>query len=79
MNVMIQLDEHGISVKLVEQCLNAAIEGPFFPDWEFSSLMGIDRDGMSLLKEQISKFSYLDSDKLPFLQNVINNCRFSGS
>ncbi|QTE31094.1 hypothetical protein [Pengzhenrongella sicca] len=25
-------------------CLRAAVEGPFFPDWEFHTLFGLDRD-----------------------------------
>lgn len=30
--------------QLVRQCLVAAVDGPFFPDWEFSSLFGFERD-----------------------------------
>lgn len=26
---------------IVERCLHAAVEGPFFPDWEFHTLMGL--------------------------------------
>ena len=28
---------------VVRQCLRAAVEGPFFPDWEFDGLFGLDR------------------------------------
>jgi hypothetical protein len=31
-------------VEVVRQCLAAAVEGSFFPDWEFHTLMGLDRD-----------------------------------
>ncbi|QDF03971.1 hypothetical protein [Myxococcus xanthus] len=29
--------------KIIEECLRAAVEGPFFPDWEFPVLFGLDR------------------------------------
>ncbi len=28
---------------VVRECLRAAVEGPFFPDWEFQTLFGLDR------------------------------------
>ncbi len=31
-------------VEIVRQCLAAAVRGPFFPDWEFGTLMGLTRD-----------------------------------
>lgn len=30
--------------EIAGQCLKAAAEGPFFPDWEFHTLFGLDRD-----------------------------------
>lgn len=30
-------------VAIVRNSLRAAIEGPFFPDWEFETLIGVDR------------------------------------
>jgi len=29
---------------LVKRCLYAAVNGPFFPDWEFQALFGYTRD-----------------------------------
>lgn len=29
--------------RVVRQCLHAAVHGPFFPDWEFHTLFGLDR------------------------------------
>ena len=29
---------------VIERCLRAAVEGPFFPDWEFHALFGLDRE-----------------------------------
>ena len=31
-------------VDLIRRCLDAAVNGPFFPDWEFHSLIGVTRD-----------------------------------
>ena len=30
--------------EVVRECLQAAVEGPFFPEWEFSTLFGLTRD-----------------------------------
>jgi hypothetical protein len=30
-------------VSVILDCLGAAVEGPFFPDWEFRTLMGVSR------------------------------------
>jgi hypothetical protein len=34
---------------IVGQCLRAAAEGPFFPDWEFQTLMGVSREELTRL------------------------------
>ena len=31
-------------IKMIGQCLRAAVDGPFFPDREFSTLFGFSRD-----------------------------------
>lgn len=41
MNPLLQLTERDIGI--VKRCLHAALEGPFFPDWEFPILFGFDR------------------------------------
>ena len=33
--------------EVLRACLRAAAEGPFFPDWEFRTLFGLDRDELS--------------------------------
>ncbi len=30
--------------EIVRGCLKAAVEGPFFPDWEFRTLFGLERE-----------------------------------
>jgi len=37
---------------LVRQCLNAAVAGPFFPDWEFRTLFGIERRDVAEVLER---------------------------
>ncbi len=36
------LDERERDV--VRQCLKAAVESPFFPEWEFGTIFGLERD-----------------------------------
>lgn len=40
--VMMRMSEN--EKQLIEECLVAAATGPFFPDWEFSSLFGLQRE-----------------------------------
>lgn len=37
-------------VQIIRQCLRAAVDGPFFPDWEFSTLIGAERLGADLFR-----------------------------
>lgn len=62
-------DEKNIALK----CLIAATEGPFFPDWEFGSIMYRNRDE---IKEVIDQWDALDksSDEITTIMiSVINN------
>lgn len=40
-------------VNTVRCCLRAAVEGPFFPDWEFETLIGVDRQ---VVREVLSEW-----------------------
>ncbi|TWT12769.1 hypothetical protein [Reyranella sp. CPCC 100927] len=62
------LTEHQIEV--VRNCLVAAIEGPFFEDWEFHTLIGIDR---LELKEILEKWPATDSRDENAARNVMGN------
>ena len=33
-----------VDSRVIGECLRAAVNGPFFPDWEFSTLFGLTRD-----------------------------------
>ncbi|MBW3624926.1 MAG: hypothetical protein KY468_16110 [Armatimonadetes bacterium] len=37
--------------QVIGECLRAAAEGPFFPDWEFSTLFGLDREEVKQIAE----------------------------
>ena len=55
-------------IEVVRQCLRAAVNGTFFPDWEFSLLIGPERDEVAEVLER-----WPDS-KNPEIQDVaVNN------
>jgi hypothetical protein len=39
-------------VEIVRQCLAATVAGPFFPDWEFHILFGLERDEVAELLDR---------------------------
>lgn len=43
------LDLSDDEMSIVDQCLRAAIDGPFFPEWEFETLMGVTREELKEL------------------------------
>lgn len=58
---------------MVLKCLIAATEGPFFPDWEFGTIMCCNRDK---IREVINKWDELDksSDEITTIMiSVMNN------
>ncbi len=38
--------------EVIRQCLRAAAEGPFFDDWEFSTLFGFEREEIRRIAER---------------------------
>ena len=42
---------------VVRECLDAAVRGPFFPDWEFSTLFGLEGDEMAAVLAEWSSAS----------------------
>jgi len=37
--------------EIVRQCLSATVNGPFFPEWEFHTLFGMERDEVESILE----------------------------
>jgi hypothetical protein len=38
-------------LQVIQECLDAAVHGPFFPDWEFHTLMGFTRDQIAVIAQ----------------------------
>ncbi|MFI6298984.1 hypothetical protein ACIBEJ_45865 [Nonomuraea sp. NPDC050790] len=38
-------------LQTIEECLNAAVDDPFFPGWEFDTLLGFSRDELSVIAQ----------------------------
>ena len=36
----------------MRECLTAAVRGPFFPDWEFQTLFGLEREDVAAVLER---------------------------
>ena len=56
--------------RIILECLKAAAEGPFFPDWEVDTLLGFSRNE---LKSLIARWDTLDLNEAS-VQQAINNC-----
>jgi hypothetical protein len=41
-NALKQMSEE--EIRIIGECLRASVDGPFFPDWEFSSIFGLERE-----------------------------------
>lgn len=39
-------------LRIIRQCLRAAVDGPFFPDWEFETLIGAEQSEIAELIER---------------------------
>jgi hypothetical protein len=56
-NELLSADE----IALVSACLRAAEEGPFFPEWEFQTLFGVERRELAEIRSRWPSIS-LDDD-----------------
>ena len=57
---------------LIAQCLWAAANGPFFPDWEFHSLIGLERSEVLEVSQEWPSTSDANRQELA-VDNVLNN------
>jgi len=57
---------------VIRECLRAAVEGPFFPDWEFDSLVGMSRDEVAQVSRSWPETSN-PSDQDLAVNNVLAN------
>ena len=58
--------------RTIRDCLRAAVDGPFFPDWEFHTLIGLDRDEVAGVLASWPETSHVE-DRTLAVNNVLNN------
>jgi hypothetical protein len=58
---------------IILQCFNAAIEGPFFPEWEFHTLMGFTRKEINLIYLNFKEKHIIDENFKIALSNLLGN------
>ena len=59
--------------QVFQEALAAASRGPFFPDWEFQTLIGFDRAAVELAAKSFSPNTPLTGDLALMLNNCIIN------
>src|SRR5215470_2601534 len=59
--------------EIVRACLRAAAEGPFFPDWEFSSLFGLSREELKTILASWPNLNEVDESVVLAINNSLNN------
>jgi hypothetical protein len=57
----------------IKQCLNAAARGPFFPDWEFQTLFGVDRQTVLAVHDAWPRQTVDDEDFRSAIIGSLNN------
>jgi hypothetical protein len=68
---LLDLDEEELAI--VGQCLRAAVEGPFFPDWEFQTLIGVSREEIQRLALSWPSRDADDAGTTNAVVGVLNN------
>lgn len=61
------------TIATIHACLRAVADGPFFPDWEFETLMGVDRE---TVRRVVSDWPQCKVSRMDFqcaVQNGLNN------
>ena len=59
-------------IEVVRQCLSAAVDGPFFPEWEFHTLMGLTRERVAATAAEWPECTDEESRDVA-VSNVLNN------
>ena len=57
----------------IGECLRAAADGPFFPDWEFQTLFGLSRTEVRLIADSWPDVDASQADVELAVNNAINN------
>jgi len=59
--------------KVVRECLRAAVEGPFFPDWVFHTLFGLEREEVKTVLKSWPKLNEAEETVQLAINNSLNN------
>jgi hypothetical protein len=58
---------------IVRECLRAAVEGSFFPEWEFHTLFGIDREELRVVLNSWPMVAESNESVILAVNNSLNN------
>ena len=58
---------------IVRQCLRAAADGPFFPEWEFSIIFGLTREQVGKTLAAWPDLDETNTDVVRAINNSMNN------
>ena len=65
-------DLHESDRLLIGKCLRAAADGPFFPDWEFQTLFGLDRGEVRNVADMWPELDPTNNDVILAINNALN-------
>lgn len=58
---------------ILKDALVAAVHGPFFPDWEFPTLFGLERSEVEAIAQSLSPAMQTSGRSELALHNAVNN------
>jgi len=59
--------------QIIGECLDAAADGPFFPDWEFQTLFGLTREEVRLIAQHWPDMDWCDDNVRLAVNNSLNH------
>jgi hypothetical protein len=59
--------------RVVFECLRATASGPFFPDWEFHTLIGLERSDVQAIVDAWPSINETDENVSLAINNSMNN------
>jgi hypothetical protein len=59
--------------RIVRECLRAAVEGSFFPDWEFHTLFGLERGEVRRISSLWPALDEADESAVIAINNSLTN------
>lgn len=59
--------------EVVRECLLATVEGPFFPDWEFETIFGLEREDVRQVLLSWPALNESDDSVVRAINNSFNN------